>query len=516
MAAVLALIAGACAINTPAPPEAAIGQTTVVEDSAPAETPDPEAATPEDAATPTQPAAAPTSTSIPATPIPDAGDVPINGAAGLGDDYYEHLGNSGYDIAAYDLSLEFDADTRSIDATALIDLTTTDALASFNLDLVGLNVEAVNVDGVPAAFSHLGGELTITPESPIPNGEAVVVQVDYSGVPDEVPSVAFPGSGWQDFGTAVIVAGEPEGAAGWFPANDHPLDKATFSISITVPEGMEAAANGLLQREETVDGRTTWFWASDDEQATYLTTLLIGDLVFTDPEVLDNGGGGSLILRHAFEASVADRATITMEPTAAMMERFTELFGPYPFDAYGAAVINAPLGYALETQTMSVFGNDLLGTTTTIESFVAHELAHQWFGNHVSLSEWRDIWLNEGFATYAQYLWFEGQPGFDMNATMRQVANTNINLSVPPGSPPVDDLFHPSVYWRGALALHELRLTLGDDMFFDVVRTWTSRKGGGNATTEEFIALTEELSGRSLSDFFDLWLYTEGLPDISF
>jgi len=521
--AVCGLAVLSCNIATPEPPPRPVGPTT---SSAPADdssevAADRESSAPkaDEAAQATATQAAPTPDSASPEPTTD-GDAPTaqatSGAAGIGDEYYEHLGNGGYDIAAYDLALEFDPLTRAIDATAILTLTTTEALRSFNLDLVGLVVDRVGIDGDSVAFEQQQRELVIRPDSPLAEGATLSVQVDYSGVPDEVPSVAFPGSGWQDFGSAVIVAGEPEGASGWFPANDHPLDKAVFRISITVPDDLEAAANGVLTETTTVDGLTTWVWESDDEQATYLTTLLIGDLVFTEPEFVDNGAGEQVKLRHAFEETVAARAEETMAPTAAMLERFTALFGPYPFDAYGTAVIDAPLGFALETQTMSVFGSDLLGTSAVIESFVAHELAHQWFGNHVSLARWQDIWLNEGFATYAHYLWFENQPDFSMNETMRGLTLSGADLSVPPGAPPINDLFHPSIYWRGALTLHELRLITGDDTFFDIVQTWVARYGGSNATTEQFIALAEEKSGEDLGEFFDRWLYTEGLPAISF
>lgn len=522
VALALALAASSCRIGTPEPVavESAAQQpaTAAPIDEPPAATPQPaetsdptatEPATPNPAPTPP-----PTEQADPAragTPS-DGGAI---GASGLGDVYYSHLGNGGYDVASYDLTLRFDPETRAIDANIIIDLTPSELLDTFNLDLVGLTVGSVVVGGTPAAFVRDGGELIIDPPEPLAASTSTLVEIAYTGVPDEVPSVAFPGSGWQDYGSAIIVAGEPEGAAGWFPVNDHPLDKATYRFTIIVPEGLEAAANGLLVESTTTNGETSWVYESADPQASYLTTLLIGDLTLVDDGTVDNGAGDPVIIRHAYETTIATLAAATMERTGDMIEVFSEVFGPYPFEAYGTAVIDAPLGYALETQTLSVFGSDLLGTTPNIEAIVAHELAHQWFGDHVSVGEWSDIWLNEGFATYAQFLWLEEDRGFDIDAQLRQFAGSP-GLNVPPGAPPVDDLFHNTIYVRGAITLHALRHVIGDESFFALVQEWVEMFGGGNVTTPDFIETAERVAGQDLGEFFDAWLFDQTMPELNF
>lgn len=446
-------------------------------------------------------------------PVPSLGLV---GQPGIGDDYYPQLGNSGYDVSHYDIAFSFDNETREIDGVATLDITPITELASFNLDLVGFTVESVRIDGVDASFSRDEQELTIWSADPLPADELMKVEVTYAGAPTSISSTAFPTSGWNDLGRLVFVAGEPEGAAGWYPANDHPLDKATYRLAVSVSGRMKVASNGELISSNTIGERADgdlveWVFESDDPQASYLTTLAIGDLTYYEEDQV-----GEVTVRHVAETSVVDDALQMNRNTDAMIETFTELFGPYPFDEYGTLVIDESIGFALETQTLSVFGNDFFDTDA--DFVVAHELAHQWFGNHVSLSQWQDLWLNEGFASYAEHLWLSARdPSYDTDRVIRQthagLAGTGL-LDQPPGVPPTDDLFHISVYIRGSFVLHALRLLMGDESFFELLRAWVTEYGGGNATTEDFIELSEQVSGRDLGDFFEEWLYTTGLPDL--
>jgi len=194
-----------------------------------------------------------------------------------------------------------------------------------------------------------------------------------------------------------------------------------------------------------------------------------------------------------------------------MIAYYSDLIGPFPFESYGAIVMDAPFGGALETQTRPVFGR-----MSTIETTIAHELVHQWFGNSISLARWQDIWLNEGFATYFHHLWTEHTRGEEVfNATMRGMYTTiKARRMFPPGDPPPDDLFGSAVYVRGAWTLHALRLEVGDEVFFDIIRTYYDRFQGGNATTADFIAVAEEVSGQSLDALFQAWLYDEEAPAV--
>jgi hypothetical protein len=266
--------------------------------------------------------------------------------------------------------------------------------------------------------------------------------------------------------------------------------------------------------------------------ASYLATVVIGDYVLQEEE-----GPDGLPIRNYFPPDLGDEQTAPFARTAEMIEFFGESFGPYPFEAYGAAVVDDPFFYAaLEAQTLSVFGAAMLGSPDT-ELVVAEELAHQWFGDCVSPYEWRDIWLNEGFGTYASWMWREhtdGPPARDVivRDTYAELSGQNMppetSVSVsdqelddllaeyypPPGDPPAGDLFNGGTYRRGALTLHALRLRLGDETFFDLLRAYVEQYRYGVATTDDFIALAEEVSGEDLGDFFAAWLYDAAMPDI--
>ena len=392
-------------------------------------------------------------------------------------------------------------DGSRIDGTATLELTATDDLASFTLDLIGLDVVQVTVDGAPAEVERVDSEVRIRPAAPLPTGHTAEVVVTYGGEPRSFDSDALGEIGWIRLpsGGGSFVIGEPNAAATWFPANDHPSDKATFAFDLTVPAGVEAVANG-----ELVDAtETRWSWVMDEPMATYLAQLSIGQFTLTE----DSGPGG-VTIRNAFADSVAPAVAPAFAEQPAMLEFFSSVFGPYPFDVYGALVVEAPIGLALETQTLSLFG-----PTFVNEVVVAHELAHQWFGNSVTLATWRDIWLNEGFTTYAQWLWIEHDGGPPV-ADQAAVSHQNLVSTVLPGDPGPSSLFDPAVYERGALALHALDRTIGDDAFDDVLRRWAANRAGGNGSTADFVALAEQVSGQQLDELFDAWLLGPQLPPL--
>ena len=451
------------------------------------------------------PAERSTSTSTTTTSAPPAG---VAGEPGVGDPYFPELGNGGYDVVSYAIDLEWLADSGTIEATTTLELTPDVDLDTFNLDLVGLEVTAVTVAGEPAPIVRTGRELTVDPAAVVPAGRPVTVTVAYRGVPQAVSlgSDVF-GAGWQTDGRDAYVVSEPAGAATWFPANDHPTDKALFTFELTVPADLVAVANGLLVEERTEpDGRHTSRWQASDPMATYLASVVVGDLI------IERGQAPTgLPLRDAFPPRVADQARALFSRTGEMVATFEQWFGPFPFEVYGHVVVDEVLGYALENQTLSLFGTDLLGDPGAGERTVAHELAHQWFGNAVSPSSWRDIWLNEGFATYAEWIWFEeayGQP----IARSAERAYETADFGVAPGDPWDQELFQPTVYVRGALALHALSVAMGDEAFRALLREWPARFLDAAASTQDLRALAEELSGEDLGPVFDAWVYGRSLP----
>jgi aminopeptidase N len=239
--------------------------------------------------------------------------------------------------------------------------------------------------------------------------------------------------------------------------------------------------------------------------ASYLVQVVIGDLEFEETT-----GPDGLPIRHAFDTGILDDIDPAVDRIGDMIEFYSGRFGPYPFEAYGMVVLDVPLGLALETQTLSTFGTLLAED----ENVVAHELAHQWFGDEVSVASWQDIWLNEGFATYAQWMWTEqaGGPTADERAA-DESANPQA-YPLPPANPGAGSMFDSSVYIRGALTLHVLRRTIGDDAFFELLQTWVDRYGGDAATTADFEALAEAVSGQELTPLFDAWLRAPALPDL--
>lgn len=434
---------------------------------------------------------------------------PIAGADGLGDPLYPQLGNGGYDVQHYTIDLTVDVLSNTITGTTNITALATAPLASFNLDLSGLTVTTITVNGAPAAFTRTGYELNITPAVPLPVAQPFTATVAYGGSPEAIadPGIPFAGVGWLDYDEdGIYVFSEPSGAMSWYPVNNHPLDKATYTFRITAPEPYVVAANGLLVDEIDHGESRTYVWEAGDPMASYLATINLADF-----EILTEEGPEGLPIINFFPVGRSRLLQRNFAPTADMIAYYSDLIGPFPFESYGAVVMEAPFGGALETQTRPVFGR-----MSTIETTIAHELVHQWFGNSISLARWQDIWLNEGFATYFHHLWTEHTRGEEVfNATMRGMYTTiKARRMFPPGDPPPDDLFGSAVYVRGAWTLHALRLEVGDEVFFEIIRTYYDRFQGGNATTADFIAVAEAVSGQSLDALFQAWLYDEEAPAV--
>jgi aminopeptidase N len=438
------------------------------------------------------------------------------GSAGLGDDYFPELGNGGYDALHYTLDLDWDAAINEISGTVTMEAEASDDLIRFNLDFAGFTISAITVNAEAATYRRKERELEITPEQPLENGQRFTVAVTYAGVPGEgveidSPYDAFAG-GWRRYRNGVYVASQPSGASLWYPVNDHPLDKATYTFIITVPDPYVVAANGLLEEiSSNADATTTFRWEASDPTASYLTTVNIAAF-----QMVQAQGPRGIPIRNYFPVDDTTELIRTFGKTGRMMRFFESIFGPYPFEAYGVVVADRSLPFALETQTLSLFGRDIAGGGEGAEDVIAHELAHQWFGNSVSLVEWRDIWLNEGFATYASVLWWEHEQGVD---TMNDILDeyyliiNNAPFFVAPGNPPQDELFNGGVYLRGAWTLHALRLEIGDADFFDTLQTYYAEYASGNATTADFIAVAETVSGQELDALFEAWLFADEVPD---
>ena len=475
---------------------------------------------------PTTAAPPPTSTTVPAADTTDvAGDADADTTdapaeadsdtspppgAGAGDSFYPWLGNSGYDVTHYNLMLDVDPDANTIDGITTVHAVSTGELETIYLDLSGLNVSSVTVDGAAAEFSRERAELIVQPATPVPAGTGFTVEVIYSGTPERIadPGVPFVDIGWFNQNGVIFTANEPSGSMSWFPSNNHPTDKATFSISITVPEHLTAASTGLLVEETAVNGHRTFTWQMNDPMATYLAAVYIGEFERHTQETREG-----LIIRDYIPSSLTNeerQATLeALSVTPGAIEFFEELLGPYPFDAYGTLVLPFSIGFAMENQTLSLHGD-----RTLIPLIIAHELAHQWFGNAVSPGDWSEIWLNEGFAHYLAFLYLADYGGHDIAALMANELRAARGASaVPPGSVTVEQLFDfPSVYQRSTLTLHALHRHVGDETFFEILRQHYQRSAGGSATTPDFMAIVAQLAGPDAVALLASWLYSPEIP----
>ena len=644
------------------------------------------------------------------------------GAAGAGDPYYPLDGNGGYDVSHYGLVIDYEPGANTLAGVATISAVATQGLSRFNLDLDGFTVRSVTVDGSGAEWTRNGGELVVTPDKGIKDGKGFTVRVVYDGVP--VLFDEFGGTGVIPTDDGAQIQGEPHVASGWFPVNDHPTDKASYTVRASVPQGVEAIGNGALVRSWTSGGRTTWVWNAPEPMASYLATLSIGQFDVSsytrdglrywdaiDPDLFAGptahtgsmaaysqqtaidatsykrltrtiavpAAGGSLsfwvdrkteepwdyffveahavgsdgwttlpdanghtsqdtgfscpywhglhpFLAHyqtdnddgtcsptgtsgAWWAATGDsggwepwrvdlssyagtsvEVSLTVasddffqalgvflddvttptgagstsfeggdlagwtvsgapvgsganendweavDPTAldlptigesaqASLARQPEIiaflasrFGRYPFATAGGVVDDYRTGFALENQTRPVYDPGFFDAGPN-DGVVVHEIAHQWYGDSVAVHRWRDIWLNEGFASYAEWLWGEhddlgtADETFDFFYGFIDASNPFWDTVI--GEPGAGNEFVDPVYVRGAMTLHVLRLTVGDDAFFTILRRWASQHSGGNGRIEQFIGLAERVSGRQLDDLFDAWLFTSGKPALT-
>lgn len=431
------------------------------------------------------------------------------GAPGVGDPFFPLAGNGGINVTNYDLDLAYDPASRRLQGKATLQVLATQDLSRFDLDLRGFQVGEVAVDSQPASVRREGQELVITPSRLIRRGSAFTVVVPYTGEPQTVTDPDGSSEGWVYTDDGAVVVGEPQGSPGWYPANDTPRDKATYTVKMSVPEGLTAVGNGSLLRQSTLGGRTSFTWRERYPMATYLATITLGRF-----EVSEGRTASGIPVYVAVDPRQASEAAPVMRKLPEMVSFLENTFGRYPFESVGGIVDNAPeLGYSLETQTKPVFD------AAPDEETLLHELAHMWFGDAVTLGTWPDIWLNEGFASWTEWIWTERQGGQTAAQRLRQLANTPAGKdsfwNPPPGNPGEPaNLFDGTVYTRGAMTLEALRERIGNARFFTVMRLWYAEHRYGNVSTPQFIALAETVSGQDFGAFFDAWLYQAGKPDI--
>jgi aminopeptidase N len=437
-----------------------------------------------------------------------AARVQRQGSAGIGDSYFPLDGNGGIDVLHYDVRDAYDLGSGVLRGRTVLTLRATQRLTRFNLDFL-LPVSAVRVDGRPASFDrHRGHELRIRPSEPVRSGSTVRVVVDYRGRPGRATYLGR--SRWLADDREVVTMNQPHMAPWWFPANDHPRDKATMDVRITVPRRLKVVSNGLPVGREVRGDLATTHWRSTEPMAPYLAFFAAG------PYLVRKGTTDG----RPWVVAVSRRVPpILREPGLRLLLRSGEItswledrLGPYPFESTGGLMTALGPGFALENQgrpTYPVVGEGAV-------SLVVHELAHQWFGNSVSVDRWRDIWLNEGFATFMEVYWAEvhdGTTGAEwLDAAYEAQRNRPEFWRLRIGDPGPRGLFDGAVYQRGAMAVQALRNRLGDDGFWTLVRTWLDARRDGNGSVAQFVALAESVSGEDLGGFFEVWLDSSVRP----
>ncbi|MFZ2512483.1 MAG: M1 family metallopeptidase [Gordonia sp. (in: high G+C Gram-positive bacteria)] len=423
------------------------------------------------------------------------------------DPYLPKTGNLGYRVSRYDLTLDYRVNSNRLRGTAHLTATSYQQLNRFTLDLAtSLHVERVTVNQKRARHAHRAGKLSITPAAAIPPGGAMNIVVRYAGNPRPIRST-WGEVGWEELENGVLCGNQPNGAPSWFPCDDHPEAKAPFQITITTDSPYHALANGVLIDKKRSATQTTWVYEQVEPMATYLASIQIGQ--YEHRQITDVPVPVYALAPRArmadFDASFANQV--------AMIAVFSEMFGPYPFPIYTAVVVDDDLDIPLEAQSFATFGANHCDGTLASERLIAHELAHQWFGNSVTLARWQDIWLNEGFACYAEWLWSQHSGGRSADEWARHYyAKLAANpVAVALGDPGPREMFDDWVYKRGAVTLHALRLRLGDGAFFKLLHRWTDKYRYRCVTTEDFIALASTYTDDSLNDFWRDWLFVPEL-----
>ncbi|MEU6997950.1 M1 family metallopeptidase [Nonomuraea sp. NPDC046570] len=413
--------------------------------------------------------------------------------------YFPGHGDRAFGVEHYDLSLRYRVTTNWLDGIAVLSVVLAESTADLTLDLGPFRVSGVTVDGAAVRYTHQQGRLRLTLASARPSGTRLAVQVRYAGAPRPVQSV-WGGLGWEELTDGALVAGQPIGAPSWFPCNDRPDDKATYRITVSTASAYLVVANGELVERRRAAGATTWVYAQEQPMASYLASVQIGRYRLA----------GGL----ACPPGLAARARHDFGRQDAMMTLFADRFGPYPFDRYTVVVTDDELEIPVEAQGLSIFGRNHVDGRRGSERLVAHELAHQWFGNSLTAGHWRDIWLHEGFAAYAEWLWSEesGGPPAAEHARRWHRRLTILPQDFLLADPGPDLLFDDRVYKRGALTVHGLRHELGDQVFFTMLRSWTAEHRHGTVTTETFVSHAQRHTPYPLGPFFSAWLYGPRLP----
>lgn len=423
----------------------------------------------------------------------------------------------GFDVQKYEITLSINDAFHNVFGNVLATVQATENLSSIAYELKGLNVTSVKVNGINTNYTHSLGLITI-PLNVIA-GEQFTTQIFYSGNP--VLSNDAYHIGMIFSSNTVFTISDPDAARYWWPCYDHPWDKAIVDLHITMRSDWKVASNGIRTAiVDNGDGTSTTHWIGQNPMTTYLVCITAGPYVEIEQTVPEQN---NLPIQNFVMQNQYNNALIDLQNLPLMISWFSELFGDYPFEKYGNAVVSMSTYGAMEHQTMTTLGNYIITGTGYYETVIAHELVHQWFGNAVSFLTFKDVWLSEGFATYSEFLWIDKTSGWQsacdyMRSSIQQYY---LNWEIAEGpqtiyNPSFNNYFSPPSYEKAASVLHMLRLKLGDADFFALLQQYYNTYKNSNAITAEFQNIAEQVSGQNLSYFFNQWIYGSGIPNIQY
>jgi aminopeptidase N len=435
-----------------------------------------------------------------------------HGSAGIGDPYFPLDGNGGIDVRRYDVHDRYRFADRRLSGRTAVTLRATETLSSFNLDFL-LPVRSVTIGGRDVDFEKTDHELVVNHR--VDAGDTVRLVVRYAGKPS---AYSYEGeSNWLASDHEVVAMNQPHMAPWWFPANDHPRDRAHVQISITVPKANRVVAGGRLVGRTVHGGLATTTWRADEPMVPYLAFFAAGR--FQVERGRSGGRPWYSAVSKLLSPSEQQVAMGLMRQTPRLLRWVERRLGDYPFSTTGGLTTSLQPGFALENQTRPTY--PYMGDGPGAVSIVVHELAHQWLGDSVSLEGWRDIWLNEGAATFMEHFYAETHGGETAQHWLRTSYDTDASdafwdLEVADPCPDhtgcAFQIFDPRVYQRGAMALQALRNVVGGEDFWTLLRRWAAERAGGTGSTEQFQALAEQVSGHDLGDFFDAWVRSASKP----
>jgi len=418
------------------------------------------------------------------------------------------------DVIHYSIKVDLDTKNKKIDGDVTITIKINDrSLKEIPLNFYdNMKIKLLRVDGADANYGHDEKILSVIRNNT--NNDTIQIRVVYSGTPKSLGFGSFNFETHQNY-SIVYTLNEPVFASTWLPCIDLPDDKALADIFITNDSSLVSLSNGKLLNIKNKGSKKTYHWKTVYPISTYLISIYSGRYKSFSQKYVSVTNEPLDLTYYAFENNV-DNAKKDFGDHPEYLKVFEELFGPYPFikEKYSVAEFLWKYG-AMEHQTITGIGTNYIGGNKFFTDILVHELAHHWWGNAVGPKTWKDIWLNEGFATYSEALYWEKIAG-------PQALQTTINSKFGTFKSgtlynPGDALFGNLVYNKGAWVLHMLRGEVGDKIFFQILREYLNSYLYSNASTNDFKAVCEKVSGKNLSQFFNQWVYKgEGIIELAY